>query len=208
MISTLYYRFISPNIIKRFKDCNNIYLTFDDGPDPIYTNELLDILKKYDVKASFFLVAKKAFENRDIVYRIIKEGHSIGLHSYDHRNPLLFTPRKLKKDFKDSLDIMKTFDLDIVYYRPPWGIFNIFTHHYAKANNLKTILWSLSSKDWKVKTPVDYIVRNITENVKPGDILLLHDSNGDKYAPRNTLNALDILIPILLNKGFQLDKIN
>lgn len=206
ILPTLYNRFLSPNIIKTF-DSDKIYITFDDGPDADYTNELLDLLNKFNIKATFFLVAKKANENKDIVKRIINEGHSIGLHSYAHKNSWLMTPNQMKLDLEQALNILNEFGYIISLYRPPWGIFNLFTYYYSKANNLKTILWTISSKDWQEKTPVDYIVNNVIDNIKTGDILLFHDSGGDKYAPKNTLLALDILIPILLSKGYAFDKI-
>lgn len=206
ILPTLYNRFLNPNIIKAHH-IDKIYLTFDDGPDSNYTNQLLDLLNKHNIKTTFFLVAKKTIDNKSIVQRIIDEGHSIGLHSYAHKNSWLMTPNQMKIDFQQALNILNEFGYRISLYRPPWGIFNLFTYHYAKSNNLKTILWTRSSKDWQEKTPVDYIVNNTIENIKPGDILLFHDSGGDKYAPQNTLLALEILIPVLLEKGYSFDKI-
>lgn len=206
IIPTIYNRFVNPNIIKKINS-SNIYLTFDDGPDSDYTDPLLAILSKYNVKATFFLVAIKAGLNEDLVSRIINEGHSIGLHSYDHKNSWLMTPFQMKNDFIKSLDILSNFDYPVSLYRPPWGFFNLFTNYYAKFHNLKTVLWTMSNKDWKEKTPVDYIVNNTIDSIKPGDILLFHDSGGDKYAPQNTLLALEILIPALLEKGYTFDKV-
>ena len=206
IIPTLYNRFSNPKIIKTIKS-NSIYLTFDDGPDSNYTEPLLDILKSNNIKATFFLVAIKASKNGDIVKRILNEGHSIGLHSYNHKNSWLMTPNQTKDDFQKSLDTLNAFTYPVSFYRPPWGMFNLFTNHYAKTHNLKTILWTRSFKDWNEKTPVDYIVNKTINNIRPGDILLFHDSGGDKYAPKNTLLALDILIPTLLEKGYTFDKI-
>ena len=198
---TLYNRFVNSKVIKSIES-NSIYLTFDDGPDVDYTNSFLDILKRNNIKATFFLVAIKANKNKDIVHRIINEGHSIGLHSYDHKNSWLMTPNQMKNDFIKSTDILNAFDYPISLYRPPWGFFNLFTNYYARFYNLKTVLWTRSNKDWKEKTPVDYIVNNTIDNIKTGDILLFHDSGGDKSAPQNTLLALDRLIPALLEKGY------
>jgi len=201
ILPTLYNRFVNPKVIKSIES-NSIYLTFDDGPDVDYTNSFLDILKRNNITATFFLVAIKANKNKDIVHRIINEGHSIGLHSYDHKNSWLMTPNQMKNDFIKSTDILNGFDYPISLYRPPWGFFNLFTNYYARLYNLKTVLWTRSNKDWKEKTPVDYIVNNAIDNIKPGDILLFHDSGGDKSAPQNTLLALDRLIPTLLEKGY------
>lgn len=206
LIPTLYNRFLNPNIIKDLKT-DKIYLTFDDGPDIEYTFQLLDLLNRYNIKATFFLVAKKVNENPVIVERIVNEGHSIGLHSYSHKNSWLMTPYEMKLDFKKGLNILNDFDCKISLYRPPWGIFNLFTYYYAKSYNLNTVLWTRSSKDWQEKTPVDYIVNNVIDNIKPGDIFLFHDSGGDKFAPKNTLLAVDIFIPILLDMNFEFDKL-
>lgn len=206
IVPTLYNRFINGNIIRNFQT-DNIYLTFDDGPDIQFTNQLLDILSKYHIKASFFLVATKTLENKSIVERIISEGHSIGIHSYKHKNSWLMTPRETKSDFTQSLAVLSGFDYPVSLYRPPWGMFNALTYYYSKSHNLKTVLWTKSFKDWKIKTPVDYIVNNVIENIKPGDILLFHDSGGDKSAPANTLLAMDILIPTLLEKGYSFHEI-
>lgn len=206
ILPTLYNKLINPNIIKDIQS-DKIYLTFDDGPNIDYTNQLLDILDKYNIKGTFFLVANNVAENDNIVKRIISQGHSIGLHSYNHKSSWLMTPNESKIDITKSLDIFSSFNYHIHLYRPPWGMFNAFTYYYAKSNNLQTILWTRSFKDWKEKTPVDYIVNNTIENIKAGDILLFHDSGGDKSAPQNTLLALEILIPTLLEMGYSFDKI-
>ena len=206
IIPTLYNKYFNGKIVKTIKD-KSIYLTFDDGPDPLYTNRLLDILSTYNIKATFFLVANKAMKNDDLVYRIVSEGHSIGMHSYDHNHPWLMTPFKTKTNFKNALNILNGFHSPITLYRPPWGLFNAFTYFYAKSYNLKTILWTSSFKDWNEKTPVDYIVNKSIDYIKPGDILLFHDSGGDKYGPKNTLLALDILIPLLIRQGYYFDKL-
>ena len=92
--------------IKRKENGKIIYLTFDDGPST-YTNKLLDVLKKYDIKASFFCVASYALENKKIIKRIKREGHVICLHSLNHENAYLMDIFKTNKDFKNSLEIMK-----------------------------------------------------------------------------------------------------
>ena len=206
IVPTLYNKFINRNIIRNFQT-DNIYLTFDDGPDIQFTNQLLDILSKYHIKATFFLVATKTLENKSIVERIISEGHSIGTHSYNHKSSWLMTPSETKSDFTQSLAVLSSFDYPVSLYRPPWGMFNALTYYYATSFNLNTVLWTTSVKYLKINSPVDYIVNNVIENIKPGDILLFHDSGGDKSAPANTLLAMDILIPTLLEKGYSFDKI-
>jgi peptidoglycan/xylan/chitin deacetylase (PgdA/CDA1 family) len=202
VIPNLYYRNKSPHIVKRFNSSNSIFLTFDDGPDIRYTLELLDLLKDYNIKATFFMVAEKMEENCNIVNRMISEGHGLGIHSYSHKSAWLSFPWQTKKDFKKSLKIFKKFNYSVEYFRPPWGTFNLLTHYYCKKYGLKTILWTLNAKDWSKKTTPDYIINKILDNIEFGHIIVLHDSNGAENAPRNTIKALETIIPSLIERGF------
>ncbi len=202
LIPNIYYRNFLAKVIKKINTREKeIALTFDDGPDKRYTPELLDLLKKYKIKSTFFMVADKARENKSIVERTAAEGHAIGLHSRHHRSAWLSFPWQLRDDFNNSLEIFKKLNLEIRYYRPPWGTFNIFTYYFAFKNNLKTILWSLNTKDWSSRVTVEEITENIINNIEVGDIILFHDS----YAagtPARALLVLDKVIPLLLEKGY------
>lgn len=204
ILPNYYYRNFSKKIIKSINPINKeIALTFDDGPDPRYTNDLLDTLKKYEIKCTFFLVAEKALKNKKIFQRMMNEGHTIALHSLSHRSAWLSLPWQTKKDFKISLKISKALGYEVKLTRPPWGTFNLLTQYYADKHNLQTILWSLNAKDWSRKTTSQEIINKIVKQVKAGDIIVLHDSNGAKNAPVRTLKALDIIIPKLKSKGFK-----
>ena len=205
-LPSFYFRKISPCVKRRFNNSKNIFLTFDDGPNATYTLEILDLLKKYEVKATFFVVAKKAKENKTIVSRMIKDGHTLGLHSYSHKNAWLRTPWQTKLDFQQSIEIFKELDYQIKYYRAPWGIFNPFTYYYSNKFGLKSILWTNLTNDWNPNAKVDKIVDNIFDNLQGGDIIVFHDSNhnsdSDNGAPKNTIQVLDIILPALIKKGF------
>lgn len=201
VIPNYYSRNISRKVIKKFNN-NCIAITFDDGPDERYTPQLLDLLKKHDVKATFFLVANKAFNNKDLLYRIIREGHEIGLHSLNHKSAWLSSPWYTKRDFSESLRIFKELGVNIKFFRPPWGTFNLFTLYNANKNELKTILWSVEAKDWSSKTTTEDIKNRIMEKIKQGDIIVLHDSNGAEGAPARTIEALRYVIPELKEQGY------
>lgn len=202
-IPNYYYRNISNKVIKRLGNKKEIALTFDDGPDTLYTPLLLDLLKKYNVKASFFLVANKMQENVQILDRMVKEGHTVGLHSRSHRSAWLNFPWSTGNDFKDSLKLFKDKGIDIKFFRPPWGTFNLLTQYNADIHKLKTVLWTLEAKDWSARTTVEYIKNQILNNIKPGDIIVLHDSNGALGAPERTIAALGDIIPELKDKDYK-----
>lgn len=202
VIPDYYNRKFSRKVTKRLKSNHEIALTFDDGPDGEYTPRLLDLLKKNDVKASFFVVAEKAVANHDIFNRMVKEGHSIGLHSLNHKSAWLSLPWKTQVDFSKSVMLFEGLGIRLRFFRPPWGKFNILTQYNADKYGLKTILWTLSAKDWSRFVTANDIKNSIIENIKAGDIIVLHDSNGAEGAPSRTIEALEEAIPKLKEMGY------
>ncbi|OPJ62236.1 polysaccharide deacetylase family protein [Clostridium oryzae] len=199
----LRYRLFSSKVIKKFHpESNTVVLTFDDGPDPRYTPELLDVLKKNNVKCTFFVLASQAQKYPYLIKRIVSEGHCIGLHSLKHTNAIFTSPMKTKKDLEKSIKILGELGVDVKVFRPPWGMFNPVTCHYAKIHNFKIILWSLHAMDWSRWVNSDYIKHKIIKKVKPGDIILLHDGRGANHAPKRTISALKTILPILKKEGF------
>lgn len=194
----------SKKVTKKFNTNDNlIALTFDDGPDAKYTKEVLNILEEHDIKGTFFLVANKIEQNREIVNKMKREGHCIGLHSYEHKSAWLSLPWKTMKEFKKSIKIFNNNNIEIKYFRPPWGTFNLFTLKGANKNNLETVLWTVEAFDWRKNNTPTNISSIINNKVKSGDIIVLHDSGGAEGAPRNTIEALRKLIPLLINKGYK-----
>lgn len=180
-----------------------LYLTFDDGPDEKYTSYLLDLLKKYNVKATFFMVATFAKENPIIVNRVKEEGHLIGLHSFEHKNALFQSKSYTSYDFEQSVKIMKELGVNVKYYRPPWGHFNIFTNHEVKNYNLDKVLWDVMAQDWEGNITADDICDKLLRRSKNGSIICLHDGRGENDAPLRTIKALEKTIPIWKKEGYK-----
>ncbi len=194
----------------KYRKKNNdkvIYLTFDDGPSE-YTDKLLDVLDKYKVKASFFCVAEFANIHKDIIKRMKKDKHLICLHSYKHDNAHLMGIYKTEKDFNNSKDIMNSLGVKINYYRPPWGHINIWGVKKAIENKWKIILWDVMAEDWQKNSSVLDIEVKLLRRIEAGDIICLHDGRGSNNAPERTIEAVDKVIPILLNKGFRFETID
>lgn len=209
----LIYSFIPSHINKnnffnkiKIKE-KTIYLTFDDGPSE-YTNELLDLLKKYKIKATFFCVANFAKNKKYIIEKMKRDGHVIALHSLKHKNSMLQGIIEAKKDLEKSLQIMKELNIEIKYYRPPWGDANWYLLKKLKKENIKCILWNVMAEDWEAGTTEEIIARKILSRVKGGDIICLHDGRGKNEAPLKTIHALEKVIPIFLEKGFEFKTID
>jgi peptidoglycan/xylan/chitin deacetylase (PgdA/CDA1 family) len=184
-----------------------LVLTFDDGPSPIYTGQLLDVLKEYKVKATFFVVANNAIKSPELIRRMQLEGHCIALHSLAHRHAFLCSYRYLKHDFSHSLELLKGLNCRISFYRPPWGVRNLFTKKFVEKHHLHMVLWDIMTGDWKAKTTSLQIACQLELKAFDGAVICLHDGCGKygaaKDAPRHTIDALQAVIPKLLKKGYE-----
>src|SRR5690606_21402954 len=153
-IPGLLSRVFGYRVFKRGTSKQEVALTFDDGPDPIYTAKLLDLLQKYNAKATFFVVGVHAEKHPELLLRMKNEGHVIGVHNYVHKTNWLMRPRTVKKHIQQTNDIIeKVTGERSIYYRPPWGIMNLFD--YRNVTQLNIILWSALFGDWSEKMTAD-----------------------------------------------------
>lgn len=163
------------NIITNIEtDERVVALTFDDGPHPIYTPKLLEILNKHNAKATFFLVGEAAEKYPEIVRLIAKAGHDIGNHSWDHTNlkNIKSRLRRLKHLWKCAKAV-KPYSTRL--FRPPYGAHNNKIQFDALMLGYKLILWNVSAQDWLLQD-ADIIKEKIIRRSKPGNIFLLHDA--------------------------------
>lgn len=186
------------------KDEKFIALTFDDGPDEVFTPQILDILKKYNVKATFFVIGQKVEYNKNIVKREFDEGHEIGNHTFSHINVSKNGFKKIQKEIVDTQKAIK--NVTGVYpkvFRPPYRAISKDMCEVIKQNDMNIVLWSyVDAKDWS-SPGVNQIVRSIEEGVQNGCIILLHDYNKIRTSKSQTIQALEIMIPDLLQKGYK-----
>lgn len=204
LLPNIYARHFSSRVVRQLnQDATKAALTFDDGPDPDYTPQFLDLLKALDIKATFFLIAKKAMRNPELVARMLNEGHEIGLHSFSHYPAWLATPLRTWLDFRRSVKAFQLLGLPVQYYRPPWGTFNLCTQYLSHRQALTTVLWNLDARDWSRRTTVENICRDLENNIKPGSIVVLHDSGGAPGSPAKTLQALSQSLPYLKTRGVE-----
>lgn len=182
-----------------------IALTFDDGPDPVYTDMILDVLKDKDVKATFFLLGKKMKQYPLVTERIFEDGHCLANHTYNHTD--------LKgKSFKNVyLGILQTEQIidsvcgkTIKIFRPPWGHITSEEKVDLKKFGFKIVLWDVNSKDFKPNITVNEIINNVMSGVGDKKIVLFHDSDYlCKASRKNTVLALPQIIDLLKTMGYR-----
>lgn len=149
-----------------------VALTFDDGPDPRYTEKLLDGLKERGVKATFFVTGANASKYPEIVKRIQEEGHLIGNHTYHHIQLTAANGEQFRNEIVSTNEVIREITgEDTEYIRPPYGSWN---KKYEEELNMFPVLWSIDPRDW-CSDDADCIVRNTVSKIKEGDIILMHD---------------------------------
>ncbi|MDP5274393.1 polysaccharide deacetylase family protein [Chengkuizengella axinellae] len=180
---------------------NEIVLTFDDGPDEKFTPQILDVLKKHNVKATFFLLGKQAEKHPQIVKRIQKEGHNIGNHTYKHSNLHIKGNKKFQEEILKTSQVLK----QIVGYEPrlfraPLGKLNGNLVESLGELNYFVVGWSVDSHDWTTKS-VYQITTNVVSSIHPGAIILMHGGDYGGVDLSYSIKALDQIIPQLKEKG-------
>lgn len=170
-----------------------VAITFDDGPSK-YTEEIIETLKENNCNATFFVLGNKVEAYQDIIRKSIKNGNEIGNHTYNHKwLSRLSTNEIIDQITKTQNILQETIGYTPTYLRPTYGSVN---QRIKKNTNLKIALWTIDTKDWKIKN-VDRIVEKAIENIEDGDIILMHDIF------KRSSDALKKLIPILKEQGFQ-----
>lgn len=199
ILPTLTVRLLGLWVYKKKVTRDGIALTFDDGPDPDFTPQLLDILSKYQIIATFFVLGSKAEKYPELIQRIHHEGHLIGIHNYVHWTNAFMTPQKVRKQLKDSVAAIENIiGVTPIYYRPPWGIINIFDLFLV--HRFRLVFWSLMVKDWRSHGGTERIKSKLLAKLQSNHIIVLHDSGqtfgANRDAPHYMLDALDAFLEI------------
>ncbi len=182
-----------------------VALTFDDGPHPIFTIELLKLLAEFNVKATFFVSGKNIEQHKDLVKQIVDNGHELGNHAYSHRNLIFKTTSFIRNEIVKTDDLIKSCGADAPnIVRPPFGRFLLSALYVFCKLKKKVILWNIPTKDYKAKHP-KLIVRKVYRKLKPGGIIVMHDAGKDnsKVDRSVSLQAVRSLLSELPQKGFR-----
>lgn len=163
---------VKEKVIEEEEEIKKIAITFDDGPHPYYTQQLLDGLKERDVKATFFVTGEHAQLHPEIIKRMYEEGHLIGNHTYSH----IQLKESNREEFKEQL--IKTNEIlsditgkEVQYVRPPYGTWD---KKFETELNMFPVLWTVDPLDWCSKN-ADCIVEKIVKKIEENDIILMHD---------------------------------
>ncbi len=175
-----------------------IALTFDDGPDASKTPEILDLLKEFHAKASFFIIGSKAEQQEFLCKRILLEGHQLANHSFSHSNifPIMRVSRIQNEVEKCQLVLKKISGETNLYFRPPYGVSNPFVARALKPFNFIVIGWSIRSFDTCTEDQ-NKLYNRIVSNIKDGDIILLHDTS------KHVVNVLREVLVFLKENNYQ-----
>ncbi len=177
-----------------------IALTFDDGPHYKYTEEILDILKKNDVRATFFTVGTNAERFPELIRRELSEGHEVANHTYSHKHMAKLTEAEFKNEVEGWENVIYEghgYRSDL--FRPPEGILTDGEKQAIAELGYDVVLWSIDTRDWahnKVERIVDTVISDVTD----GSVILFHDFvSGDSPTPE----ALEMIIPKLKEMGYE-----
>ncbi|HYW19551.1 MAG TPA: polysaccharide deacetylase family protein [Nodularia sp. (in: cyanobacteria)] len=184
--------------VKLEKGQKVIALTFDDGPWPETTSQVLDILKKNNIKGTFFVVGKNVQKYPNLAMRVITEGHAIGNHTWHHWYHYM-NSKAAAYEIDHTTDVIyKTTGVKTNLFRPPGGIMHNGVTDYARNNKYAIIMWSSDSLDYSRPT-VPNLVNNVFRNATPGGIVLLHDGGGNRSP---TVQALPEIISKFRKQGY------
>lgn len=223
--TNLYYEKVLPFRQKRIRDHamgritsqknlkKQVYLTFDDGPSSEVTDQILDILKNYNIKATFFVIGQNAQYYPEILKRIHEEGHSIGIHTYDHNYKKIYSsPDNLQQDIENCLQGIRDIlgeDFNTNLYRFPGGSYRknkeIFINRIEEMG-LIYYDWNALNGDAEGKNPSEsYLINRFNETSNGYNVILslMHDTN----AKTNTVNSLPEIIERLQSEGYEFKKL-
>lgn len=187
-------------IVNGDTNAKDVALTFDDSPDENNTALILDILKRHNVKASFFMIGNPMVEtNVTVVRRAADEGHLVLNHSFTHPHLTALTPEQITRELRDTSQRIA----DITgnhprFFRPPYGSIDLNVVNSVNEAGFTTVLWSLDSLDWAIKEK-NAIIDNVITHVRNGDIILMHSSRSNCA----TVEALGEIIQKLREMGYR-----
>lgn len=191
---------------------NTIALTFDDGPDPIFTSQVLEVLAQLDVPATFFLVGRSAIVHPKLVRRILDEGHGIGSHSFSHPDPAVTSPVRLTVDYRNGRKAVESVaEAHVPLFRPPHGHLDHWGSAAIWCCRAHPWLWSHDTGDYLPGITSDQIAQS-TRDAGPGAVILLHDGLEEPLDPEcldrsATVGSLRGIVASARAKGLEFTKL-
>jgi len=196
------FGFFLPVVSKGISGDRAVALTFDDGPDPLSTPPLLQLLERHHVKAAFFVTGKKASQHPGLIKEILSHGHEVGNHSYSHDNFIMLKGSKaLKKEIQATQDVLQRLGITPLAFRPPVGITNPRLWRIMRELGMYTVNFSCRARDVGNRR-IRRLSRKILKRVCPGDIIALHDrwpGNDGRFS--YWLHDIELILSGIREKG-------
>lgn len=196
------FSFYLPIISRGSRDKKAVALTFDDGPDPLSTPPLLDLLRKHRVKATFFVTGRKAAEHPEIMKDILRQGHSVGNHSYTHNNLVMFRSCKtIVKEIETAQNVLNDFGVLALAFRPPVGITGPRLRPALMKTDRYIVNFSCRAFDGGNRW-IRGLSKKILKRIGPGDIVLLHDVRPHRpFFLSDWLSEIALILSGIKDKG-------
>lgn len=195
----------TPWLVRRGSgDRNRLALTFDDGPDPAFTPQILDLLRVHRARATFFLVGERAMRAPDLVRRIAGEGHEVANHSWSHRSLWLCGRRATAAEVGRAHECLASLaGAEPRHFRPPWGMLNASLFAVLQRWRESCVLWSVQPESLR-PVDADALVGHVLTRAHAGAIVDLHDAEGTRGAPERLCAALPPMLAGLTAAGWEL----
>lgn len=184
---------------------DKVYLTFDDGPTPGVTDEVLHILAEYNAKATFFCLGRQVVQHPDLVKRVVSTGHAIGNHGFAHLSGWGTEQHAYLADAEKGRKTLEDLGVDVRYFRPAYGKVNLLALPVLKDRYHRVVLWDVMPHDYEPGLHANTVLANALKDMDKGSIIVLHDS--EKAAP-NMLAVLPKLLQHLSNKNYTFATLN
>jgi polysaccharide deacetylase family sporulation protein PdaB len=179
-----------------------IALTFDDGPNPVYTPQILDLLDQYHAKATFFVVGSRVKKYPQVAKELVLRGHEIANHTYRHPNLGKISFQQFQAEMEQTkMAILEATGITSHLFRPPGGYYDERIVNAARQAGYLVVMWSWhqDTRDW-ANPGTHLVVRKVLSNARNGDIVLFHDNGGDRS---QTIDALEKILPELKQRGYR-----
>jgi peptidoglycan/xylan/chitin deacetylase (PgdA/CDA1 family) len=178
-----------------------VALTFDDGPDPVWTRRVLAVLGRHHVKATFCMIGRAVDEHPRIVRKVVQRGHALCDHTYDHDLTLRSqSHERIRGDIAHGARVITKWSGGVrpTFFRAPGGKWSSYLEEAARAQGMTPLAWTADPEDWR-RPGVTTIVRTVLQELRPGGVVLLHDGGGRRG---QTLEALRVLLHRLPRLGY------
>jgi peptidoglycan-N-acetylglucosamine deacetylase len=154
-----------------------VALTFDDGPNPVWTPRVLDALGRVESRATFFTITPLALKHPSVVSAILEAGHAVEFHCMDHVRHTHLSRREVEADTREGLRLLRSLGVEPEFWRPPWGVLAPWTEEVAENFGLQLAPWSVDTRDWRGDSAPN-MRRNVEPLLGPGEVVLMHDGIG------------------------------